>query len=96
MMYVISTFLPYFFLIYFNFFENSKFRRNFLKFTAGTCFRLITVSVNFSGYQPLSQTLPAAPPSMTLVDGAPNGRPAPPVLLNAEIGLLPPPLWTVA
>ena len=49
MMYVISTFLPYFFLFYFKFFWNFKFRRNFLKFTAGMGYRLLPVSVKIGG-----------------------------------------------
>jgi len=49
MMYVISTFLPYFCVIYFNFFENFKFWRNFSKFTAGLCYRLLPVLVKIGG-----------------------------------------------
>ena len=54
MMYVISTFLPYFFPFLFKFFlKNFKFRRNFLKFTAGMGYRLVAVSGNFAGNQRL-------------------------------------------
>ena len=49
MMYVISTFLPYFFLFISNFFENFKSGRNFSKFTAGLCYRLLPVSVKIGG-----------------------------------------------
>ena len=49
MMYVISTFLPYFFFFISIFFENFKFRRNFLKFTAGMGYRLVAVSGKFGG-----------------------------------------------
>jgi len=49
MMYVISTFLPYFFLFISNIFENFKFGRNFSKFTAGMGCRLVAVSVKIGG-----------------------------------------------
>ena len=49
MMYVISTFLPYFFFFISNFFENFKSGRNFSKFTAGLCYRLLPVSVKIGG-----------------------------------------------
>jgi len=49
MMYVISTFLLYFFLFISNIFENFKFGRNFSKFTAGMGYRLVAVSVKIGG-----------------------------------------------
>ena len=49
MMYVMSTLLPIFFLFYFKFFKIFKFGRNFLKFTAGMCYRLVAVSGKFGG-----------------------------------------------
>ena len=49
MMYAISNFLLYFSFFISNFFENFKFRRNFLKFTAGMGYRLVAVSGKFGG-----------------------------------------------
>ena len=50
-----SSLLSYHIFSFFisNFFENFKFRRNFLKFTAGMGYRLVAVSGNFAGNQRL-------------------------------------------
>ena len=50
-----SSLLSYHIFSFFisKFFENFKFRRNFLKFTAGMGYRLVAVSGNFAGNQRL-------------------------------------------
>jgi len=58
MMYVISTFLPYFSFFISIFFENFKSGRNFSKFTAGLCYRLLPVSVKIGGNRRLPIVLP--------------------------------------
>jgi hypothetical protein len=83
MMYVISTFLPYFFFFISNIFENFKFGRNFSKFTAGMGCRLVAVSVKIGGnrrLQSVRKTL--AQPSSCLGAAAAGGRLHPPPTLS--------------
>ena len=80
-----SSLLSYHIFSFFisNFFENFKFRRNFLKFTAGIGYRLVAVSGKFGGNRrlPTGKVNRQDPPHLTR-HFQPNSLP--PLLLLSE------------